>query len=789
VNDVSVAKGDYEITYDNVTEGSSSNVRKDMTMYVGTTLGGAEKGKIRVRSASGSVITTAENSHINWEDDDYLTIVNFYEINAIYPRILQDPADETNTLWYKDFDIVYTDQNSTLGSFICMGSHYAGFVDDDVYYTASGTFNLKGESEYYEWEFIGADVTGSLAHTPGYIGYSTPGHYTARLMVSGTASAYASYRHISIYERPEEGTNNPILGWELVSLGGTRDQGGYSGTIRIHDDIDEEILRDGSLIVIFADDKYGTTEKSIGGNALNRSTIVYVGYILNGTIRYNYRDSFVEFDVASPAELMKQADGFSVSVEDSADPAGQAASDDNYPSGWVLLLDMDVRRAIWHYLRWHSTVLKCVDFEFMGTDKKIQYFDADRGSLYAAINTLMSGTLMGRIVTDRQGKIWAETDIYIVTDRQGKIWAETDIYTEAGSYDDGVSIQKRDWMDDPFIEERNVSDVSFIEAGGIYYTGATGTYTPLLSVAPGEAPAYRGKVQRIQGLALTGQSQLNTLTGNIFAYRNAKYPNIEFRLAGNYRNYDIAPQEKVPLTIATIAPADTARGITFTNKDFFVNGLQYTYNSSQEVFLPVISLHELTSGVAGDTSVIPPVPPVEGDDGGFSIPPITIPPIEIPPYPDIEIPFIGVSFVDADVGWDGTDWINPRCGATGAFGIYLTENDNITGAGNFMTPTGWTGTLTIISLVHLSGSGNFQCRAATRATYPIDGSAFGSGGSGDDSGPTTLTLAGGINQVLPLTMTITKQSIIAIRFYRNGGNVLDTAPYHLDLYGWLISYS
>jgi PKD repeat protein len=636
VNDLSISKGEREITYDGVTEGSYLTVQPDMMMYVSeSTRWRGFKGKVRVRSITSTVITVAENSHIDWNDDDFLTIVSFYEIIAKYPRILQDPADETNTLWYKDYDIEYSNQNSTLGAFVCMGTHYAGFVEDDVYYTASGTFHLTGEAMTYHWFFEGGDTTGSSVHTPGNIGYSTPGHYTTRLTVSGTSTADVSYRHISIYDRPEDGATNPILGWELVSLGGTRDQGGYAGRIRIHDDIDEDTLTESSLIVIFADDRYGSTDKSIGGNALNRSSIAYVGYVVNGSIRYNYRDSSVEFDVASPTEFMKFAEGFSVSVEDSADPAGQASSDPNYPSGWVLLLNMDVRRALYHYLFWHSTTLKCVDFEFLGTDKLIQYFDADRSSIYDAVNTLMSGTLIGRIVSDRQGKIWAETDIY----------------TESGSYDDGVSIQKRDWMDDPFIEERNIPDVSFIEAGGIYYTGATGTYTPLLSVAPGEAPAYRGKVQRIQGLALTGQAQLNTLTGNIFAFRNAKYPNIEFRLAGNYRNYDIAPQEKVPLTIA---PADTARGINITSDDFFVNGLQYTYNSEKESFLPVISLHELTAGVDADTSIIPVVPPVEGDDGGFSIPPIVIPPIEIPPFPDIEIPSVGLVFIQPQYSYDVT---------------------------------------------------------------------------------------------------------------------------------------
>jgi hypothetical protein len=430
--------------------------------------------------------------------------------------------------------------------------------------------------ELHHWFFEGATVTGSTSHTPGNRTYNTPGHYTTHLIVSGTSTWNQSFRHVSIYDRPDAGTNTPILSWELVNLNGSKDQGGYKASIRIHETIPETTLRDGSLVVIFSDNWYGTTEQSIGGNVLDRQDVFFVGYVLDGTVRYNYRDSFVEFDVGSPVELMKLAEGFSVSVEDSADPDSKIGrSNAEVPSEWTLILDMDVRRALWHYLQWHSTVLHCCDFEFKGTDKAIQYFDADRTSLYDAVNTLMSGALVGRVSNDRQGKLWAETDIY----------------TESTAYETGLAIDKLDWMGDPTLEERQLAEVSFIEAGGIDYDRTA--FAPLLSAAPGSAPAYRGKVIRMQGLALTDQSHLNTLVGNIYAHKNARYPNLELSLAGNYSNFDIAPQENIPVTINA---NDTVRGISFSSKNFFVNGLEWRYDPARELLLPNISLHEVATG-------------------------------------------------------------------------------------------------------------------------------------------------------------------------------------------------
>lgn len=616
-----VAKGDQTLSLYNTT-GTSAGFVSGMTMLVGTTPGGDDKGRIRAKSLTTGTITVSENSDINWAVGDYIRVIGFFEVWPVFPRIIQDPSDETNTLWYKDYDIPYTNQNSILGYFICMGPHRAKLLENgscQIYYSAEGTEHVRSDetgTSYY-WGFGGGSPSVSNAQTPGWVTYTSPGFFTTRLVVSGsvTQSSDLSDRHVAIYNRMGEGTINPIERWELLDLGGSRDQGGYTASIRIFEDISSKRIKDGSLVVIFADDRYVTTEQSIGGNATNNSDIVFVGYIIDGTIKYNYKDSYVDFDIASPTEFMKMAEGFSVSVQDSDDPAGDAASNPDIPSGWVAVLNMDIKKAIYHYLKWHSTVLKLCDFKYIGTNQSIQYFDTDRTSIYDAINTLISSAVVGGICSDRQGRVYAETDIYVST----------------GSYNTGLSLSKQDWMNEPAVEERTINEVSYIEMGGIAYNGST--FSALMAAAPGATPAYRGKIQRIQGLALTDQTQLNSLAGNIYAQLNAKYPNIEIQLAGNYRNFDIAPQEFVPLTIER---DDTIRGITFNQKSFFINNMRWTYNAKNESFLPVIGLEEVASGFTADTLDIPDIPPFQGDSGGgFTIPPIILPPITLPPWPTI----------------------------------------------------------------------------------------------------------------------------------------------------------
>ena len=551
------------IDYDTVTAGSYTSVEGGMTMYIGTTPGGDEIGKLRVRGADASQIHVAENSDIDWTAGYYLTIVRFWEINAVFPRIIQDPADETNTIWYKDYDVAYTNQNDVLGTLICMGSHYAGFLATGscgIYYTASGSYNVAGDTVTYNWWFQGATVTGSSAFTPGWIQYDTPGHYTTKLLITTPTGTYdRSYRHISIYDRPEEGTNTPLLNWNLKSLSGSRDSGGYTAKIAVYENFSS--VKDGALCVIFADDYYGTTKYSMG-NAENRGSIVFVGYIMDGSITVDYDNSALEFTIGSPTAIMKQVESFAIGVNSSASPALEPSINPNIPSGWATVKNMTVLKAIYHYLKWHSSVLKTNDFQFIGTDKNIQYFDADRESIYSAVQTLLDGAIVGEIVCDRSGKIWAEESVSATNNA-------------ATSFPINMSLENFDWMGTARIIESHNKKVSYLEMGGIYYPGPGYESTPLLACAPGVTPAYRGSVERISGLALLSQAGLNNKVGNVFAWKNSRYPSVQLALSGNYRNLDIAPIELVQLTVNS---SDNIRGISWDRKAFALRNMDFKYN-------------------------------------------------------------------------------------------------------------------------------------------------------------------------------------------------------------------
>lgn len=604
INDTGITKGARSITYDTVSLGSFGVIESGMTLLVGTTAGARDVGKIRIRSATSSVITVSENSNIEWADNLFLSVLKYHELWPIYPRITANPSNIVDSIFYKDYDIPYSNQNSILGTFPCAGPHRAIFRGEQAYYSSTGTLNLLGNSLNYNWTFEGGSPSSSSSANPGLVTYNTPGHYVTKLQVSGSNGAIdTTYRYVSVYDREGQGSSPPITKWELTSLGGSRDEGGYKASFKVYEDVP---ITENAVVVLFSDDWYGNTRVSLGGNYPNAEKIFFVGYVLEGSIHYNYQHSYVDFSVGSLSELMKQSLGFSVSVESKSNPMK-----------WYELLDLDCRRAIYHYLKWHTTALSIADFQFVGDDRKIQFFDADRTSMYDAIDNLMRNTLIGKSVSDRQGKMWMEVEAMAYSN-------------PTGSFTSVMDITNRDWMDMPIVDEVLSDQISQLEYGGIAYSGVvTGTFAALLGSAPGNAPSFRGTTEVHEGLALLGQAQLNQLVGNVWANQNSEFPQVSMELGISARNLDIAPQETCRVRILS---TDTVRNLAI-DRLYIPSGMDWQYSPVGQILLPSIDFTNLVSGDEGETIIVPGISEV---GNGFNVP--QIPPIPAFTFPAYAIP-------------------------------------------------------------------------------------------------------------------------------------------------------
>lgn len=638
------SSGAIDINFDSVSTGSFSNVPANTIALIGSTAGASDVGRLRVKSITSSVVTFAENE-IVWQNNQFLTFIDFIDINAIYPRIISDPNSESNVIFFKDWDIPYSNQNTIYGTFPCAGPHRAGFITTGsfgTFYSSTGSYNVKGDAITFNWAFEGGTPTGSTLRDPGLVQYVTPGHYHTRLIITSASGAVdTTYRYVSAYQRPESGTNTPILKWELKNFSGSRGEGGYIVSIKMMQDIG--LIEPNALVVIFADDTYGGTLGSLGGNANNNPSIVFVGYVLSNSIQFDYKQSTVEFDIGSVSEVMKITEGFSVSCESKA-----------VASTWFELQEMTIQKALYHYLRWHSTFLNVCDFQYTGDDRLVQYFDADRGSLFDAIDSFIQSGVLGSTITDRQGKLWAEINYYGYTSPFTTIPAVTPV------------IDKQDWIAEPNITERKTAEMSFVELGGIVYYGVTSNgFLALLSNAPGESPLYRGNPERNQGLILLSQIQLNQISGHYLAHKNSPFPEINMSLGGNYRNMDIVPQERKFLLIN---PSDTIANVAIQNLPYRVSSMTWQYDSTKQSFVPDVAFEQMMTGTIGQTIIIPATP----SDAGFSFPEFQLPPL---PNFNINVPVPGAQSSTTVILRDAT---------SGNGFLYVTNFDAVVPEWSFM---------------------------------------------------------------------------------------------------------
>jgi hypothetical protein len=606
-----ISRGEREIDIA-ILGGVGNGVSRGQTCYIGSTPNGRDFGRIRAISSTPTQLTVAEND-INWRDGLYLTVVQYFEPWAVFPRIL---LNDFVPSFFKDWDIAYVDQNENFDPVVNMGPNHAMFLDNtptgswaSIYYDSSGTFDPSDNATPtgFAWVFEGGIPTGSNAPDPGYIDYTGGGHFLTSLTVtSPRGKTFTGRRHVSVYTRPDQGPMPPIVGWGLSSFEGSRDNGGYALRLWLRENADFSRILPGSLIVIFSDDYEGSFAGKAGGNAENRSSILFAGYIEDGSVALNAITNRLEFRVTSITGTMKRLSSFSLTLESKVDA-----------ETWNEVTDGTVDKAMIHYLRWHSTILAIADFSPTGDSKPVQFMDFERSSVYDAVSNLYGSALVATVVADRQGKVWAEIDANLLQTGSAR------------GLNTALSLTRQDWRGTLDIQERIDERLSYLEMGGIAYNGpTTGSSDPFLAGAPGDAPAYFGSLERATGLVIEGQVQLNELVGLAFAKANSDYPEVGIPMAGEYRILDIAPQERV---LVSLEADETYRGVVWDQKAFLPTQVRYTYLASDQVLQMETILTEETEGPAGESVEIPVDPPFPL----FIAPEINLPPFNLPPPLDL----------------------------------------------------------------------------------------------------------------------------------------------------------
>ena len=563
-------RGETSVAYTAVT-GVYTDIKYGMTVLVGTVANSRSLGSLRVRAGTTATKLKLAESGIIWTNGTLLTVINYYEPWGVYPTMVKTSPEVAT--YYKDVNIDYSNQNHNFGPVPFMGPHRAKNLaagSASLYFGATGSYDHHSGTLTYSWTFPGGTPATSTSITPGWVVWTTAGHRAVELTVTNgtTSETYTGHRHVSIYD-----TANPsFIKWGVQGLSGAHDSGGWSGSIWVRELADKTVIVPGAQVVIYAEDWYGTEKISLGGNYLNNEDIVFAGYIRDGSIDSDPETGQVTFQITTVDGRIKTREIFGISV----------FSVDGTPATWYEMKVPTVDEALYQYLRWHSTLLGVADVRKIGSSDKVSAMDFARAPFFQTYTTMSYSTHFAKTCSDRQGSVWNEivTDLIPITDR---------------TLTTAMTIKRTDWRDKVTASVKRETACSYAEVSGYVFNGGVDA-DALVSSAPGPSPLYDGTPNLVGNLVLHSKAETLKLSGNLLAHLNKELPEVNVPLAGNYRMFDIAPQERVLFDPGVIIDY---MDIDLSSKTFIPRRITLNYKAEEQTMLVDLVLAEETDGPPG----------------------------------------------------------------------------------------------------------------------------------------------------------------------------------------------
>ncbi len=624
VDDGGAARGDMAIIYD--TDVGEGTVLSGMTLWVGSTAGAYDMGKVRIRSINtgANTLNVAENDDIEWTDDLHLTCPGnegFFEIWGRYQRITEAGGVVT---FYEDFDDTFTAPADTVlppkanaGPPVCAWINSTlGYVDVSFVGDRSFTTEIGAALATYLWDFsdgaiqVGTVNTMGSCAAPVVVRFSTPGfRYISLTVTDDTAQARTHIVRVPVWIF-EEGVEDPYTMAEIKEQSCTPSSG-WTCRLKVFqtDTVAEDIIYnfpDGALVVLFTKTTYGGTEDDVGGFCF-RENIRFVGWIEQETLRFDFDAGTVDFDAISHDGILRRLPGFPFTLE----LVTVAATD------WYEMENLNVDRALMYLLRYHTTATLVCHVEIPGEantrDIAIQPFTD--GSIYNQAQEDLLADARCLLLSDRQGVLRATRDPQFMDagDRVGVGVVCTLLQTNPNN--------QADWMNTLDEIHPHTPPVGMVRLGGF-----SGT-TPLLSQAPGDAPRQQQAVMSLDGMILQDQAEANLWSGLALTKANSPFPKVPIELSGNWPVFDPAWQEYVKLTTT-----DALGRNVWTAETFVVREVQFRSHPTANASVTRLMLEIENEILSGETQVVPVAPPPEPP----LPPPPPIPP-PLPPLPDLPI--------------------------------------------------------------------------------------------------------------------------------------------------------
>ncbi|MDQ3004339.1 MAG: hypothetical protein M3R47_03005 [Chloroflexota bacterium] len=587
-----------QVTYD-TGSGTLADVKADMTMLIGSTAGGHDRGIVRIRKTPTSTIFhIGENSDVVWADNLFLTVIADFDL---WPKHLALSGSTP----LMDGDVAYSNQHSSFDPVPMMGSHRVVKLTGATVATAwdgAASWVYDSTISAYAWAAATASATSGMATATPTITFNAVGWHVVYLTVTAAnGKTFQGARYVYVWND----ANRPASA-EVGTCSADFDSGGWSFSVTFFDNVSLAQVRERALVILFAEDYYGTTAQSIGP-LVGCENIIAIGRITSESIEWNPEQGSVEFAAQGSQYWFGQIKGF---------PSGLLMVTGT-PVSWIEMGGLTVGRALWHFLHWRTTATRMMDIT-LTSDARLQALVSSMGGkLWEQMTEFAFNTIMANLGVDRYGRLYAELDPQIIPE------------AERTTIPVVMTITKPDRQGAIDIERRIVDETGVIDLSGVSVNSAAHG-SSFFSLAPGHVMKRFGDDDVIDRLsAFSTQDLNNDLAGRILGWRNNQYPDIPIELSANNRLFDCWPNQYASIVILA---AYTPRGIAYSGKLIprYVGftqgdgGFLYTEVSFEaEIFEQNNTNGDIPFSASDTTS--PPLP---------SFPPLPDFPITLPGFPE-----------------------------------------------------------------------------------------------------------------------------------------------------------
>lgn len=641
-------RGDTTITVDVPTVVRAPG--KNYQLLFGTAAGGSDLGETRFLSYSAPTLTIPVNN-FTLPNDAYVTVRE-----EVKPQSIHIGMNASDVV-FEDGSNTYADENLNYMPLARCGTHAVAFRDALTglatlkFYSRSTAIAAGATLASCAWTLRGGTYTAGNSTTFGTSGvpnvatWNTSGDYYCSFAVTDSnGKTHTRYFVVMIRDRVTGTLSHTSL--ELGSIEGDAESGVWSTTATVYTTADQTTFPDRALVVISADDYFGSENISIG-NETYRENIVFVGYVREGTTKKDPVNGTVQFTIESVSGVMGNMAALAGGLERTA----------GTPADWHTLKNLTYNLAVHHVLTQHTTVSQVCDvypnLPTYGSD----FLDLPEGKVANQLKSVI-GAVRGQMGCNAQGHLYFEVNpqLQVPASRSTTYVLDTTFADLRAEIDFGSEKQ-----------ERQVSQISF--------TGETDIGDPLFSVAPAE-PWDTGDPEPIDHIRVADQAEANDFAGVYEGNRNNPFTNVVIQWRGNYRCWDVYPREPLRVTSGT-----NKRGIAWVNQRCWTKRVTFEYTPGVLLASTVIERDAtFTTGSGEAEGQTPP-------SGGYPtvLPTLPTPPI-LPPYP----PPIGAS--GARQMYDFMDgWISATANTThtGFYGL-SGRRFRITNFGVTSVQTGFT---------------------------------------------------------------------------------------------------